>query len=209
MGDGWCDFQNNRGYCGWDAGDCCASTVKGGKVKLMFPSLCTSHLCRCLDPYAIENRNDLERAKFSSDRGIGPLTTETKMRLINITGETKLFDAQTMINRRNTIAVNPDQNVDNAFRSSSKLFHIGSKEMMILNFVHLKTVFARNVVDDVYKSLFFLSNSSSIEYEMDKLEILSREYKNFYISTKYVDVVRASIIRALRDQYKHLQFKSW
>ncbi|KAL1232119.1 Pappalysin-1 [Trichinella pseudospiralis] len=59
VGDGWCDFQNNRGYCGWDGGDCCASTAKGGKVKLMFPLLCTSHLCHCLDPYAIENRNKI------------------------------------------------------------------------------------------------------------------------------------------------------
>uniref|UniRef100_A0A5S6QYA8 Sushi domain-containing protein n=1 Tax=Trichuris muris TaxID=70415 RepID=A0A5S6QYA8_TRIMR len=57
--DGWCDFQNNRGYCGWDGGDCCPSTAAEGKVKLMFPSLCASHLCRCLDPYAIENRNEI------------------------------------------------------------------------------------------------------------------------------------------------------
>lgn len=55
MGDGWCDFQNNRGYCGWDGGDCCASTVRGGRVRLMFPSLCTSLLCQCIDPFAIEN----------------------------------------------------------------------------------------------------------------------------------------------------------
>ncbi|OZC08631.1 hypothetical protein X798_04312 [Onchocerca flexuosa] len=55
MGDGWCDFQNNRGYCGWDGGDCCASTVRGGRVRLMFPSLCTSILCQCIDPFAVEN----------------------------------------------------------------------------------------------------------------------------------------------------------
>lgn len=55
MGDGWCDFQNNRGYCGWDGGDCCVSTVRGGRVRLMFPSLCTSILCQCIDPFAAEN----------------------------------------------------------------------------------------------------------------------------------------------------------
>lgn len=55
VGDGWCDFQNNRGYCGWDNGDCCASTVRGGRVRLMFPTLCTSQLCQCIDPFAIEN----------------------------------------------------------------------------------------------------------------------------------------------------------
>ncbi|KAM3729084.1 Pappalysin-1 [Dirofilaria immitis] len=55
MGDGWCDFQNNRGYCNWDGGDCCASTVRGGRVRLMFPSLCTSILCQCIDPFAAEN----------------------------------------------------------------------------------------------------------------------------------------------------------
>ncbi|VDN02309.1 unnamed protein product [Thelazia callipaeda] len=56
MGDGWCDFQNNRGYCKWDGGDCCASTVRGGHVRLMFPSLCTSVLCQCIDPFAVENK---------------------------------------------------------------------------------------------------------------------------------------------------------
>ncbi|EJW76841.1 hypothetical protein WUBG_12252 [Wuchereria bancrofti] len=55
MDDGWCDFQNNRGYCDWDGGDCCASTVRGGLVRLMFPSLCTSILCQCIDPFAAEN----------------------------------------------------------------------------------------------------------------------------------------------------------
>ena len=55
VGDGWCDFQNNRGYCGWDGGDCCASTAREGRVRLMFPALCTSQLCSCLDPYADEN----------------------------------------------------------------------------------------------------------------------------------------------------------
>uniref|UniRef100_A0A915PPJ6 Sushi domain-containing protein n=1 Tax=Setaria digitata TaxID=48799 RepID=A0A915PPJ6_9BILA len=47
--------KNNRGYCAWDGGDCCASTVRGGRVRLMFPSLCTSILCQCIDPFAVEN----------------------------------------------------------------------------------------------------------------------------------------------------------
>uniref|UniRef100_A0A1I8EZY1 Uncharacterized protein n=1 Tax=Wuchereria bancrofti TaxID=6293 RepID=A0A1I8EZY1_WUCBA len=44
MDDSWCDFQNNRSYRDWDGGDCCASTVRGRRVRLMFPSLCTSIL---------------------------------------------------------------------------------------------------------------------------------------------------------------------
>ena len=32
-GDGNCDDENNNKGCGYDGGDCCAKTVKGGKVK--------------------------------------------------------------------------------------------------------------------------------------------------------------------------------
>ncbi|KAI6210615.1 hypothetical protein M3Y96_00346900 [Aphelenchoides besseyi] len=56
FGDGWCDFQNNRQYCHFDGGDCCNSTVSTRRVRLMFPMLCTHHLCQCIDPMAVENR---------------------------------------------------------------------------------------------------------------------------------------------------------
>jgi hypothetical protein len=32
-GDGNCDDNNNNKGCGWDGGDCCVASVKGGKVK--------------------------------------------------------------------------------------------------------------------------------------------------------------------------------
>ena len=32
-GDGNCDDDNNHKGCGYDGGDCCAGSVKGGKVK--------------------------------------------------------------------------------------------------------------------------------------------------------------------------------
>nr|XP_039270265.1 pappalysin-1-like [Styela clava] len=48
IGDRWCDKNNNREYCGWDGGDCCASTAKGKR------STC-AHECDCKDPNAEEN----------------------------------------------------------------------------------------------------------------------------------------------------------
>ena len=32
-GDGNCDDENNNKGCGYDGGDCCYKTVKGGKVE--------------------------------------------------------------------------------------------------------------------------------------------------------------------------------
>merc|ERR1712032_389061 len=46
-GDGNCDDENNNKGCGYDGGDCCAKTVKGGKVKKDY---CKK--CACLDPKA-------------------------------------------------------------------------------------------------------------------------------------------------------------
>merc|ERR1712222_154791 len=44
-GDGNCDDENNNKGCGYDGGDCCAKTVKGGLVKKDF---CKT--CKCVDP---------------------------------------------------------------------------------------------------------------------------------------------------------------
>ena len=33
VGDGNCDDNNNNARCGYDGGDCCAKSVKGGKVQ--------------------------------------------------------------------------------------------------------------------------------------------------------------------------------
>jgi len=44
-GDGTCDDENNSCGCDYDGGDCCAKSVKGGKLKL---SYCKQ--CKCLDP---------------------------------------------------------------------------------------------------------------------------------------------------------------
>merc|ERR1712032_375786 len=44
-GDGNCDDENNNKGCGYDGGDCCAKTVKGGQVKKNF-----CKMCKCIDP---------------------------------------------------------------------------------------------------------------------------------------------------------------
>lgn len=44
MGDNYCDAINNRAFCNYDGGDCCASTVKTKKVGLDVPLTATS--CR-------------------------------------------------------------------------------------------------------------------------------------------------------------------
>merc|ERR1712032_1649226 len=44
-GDGNCDDENNNKGCGYDGGDCCAKTVKGGQVKKNY---CKE--CKCVDP---------------------------------------------------------------------------------------------------------------------------------------------------------------
>merc|ERR1711937_974099 len=45
VGDGNCDDENNNCGCKYDGGDCCAKTVKGGKVKTDY---CKD--CSCVDP---------------------------------------------------------------------------------------------------------------------------------------------------------------
>merc|ERR1711988_1114653 len=44
-GDGNCDDENNVCGCGYDGGDCCAKSVKGGVVKKNY---CKA--CKCVDP---------------------------------------------------------------------------------------------------------------------------------------------------------------
>merc|ERR1719478_1742899 len=44
-GDGNCDDSNNNKGCAYDGGDCCAKSVKGGKVKKTY---CKA--CKCIDP---------------------------------------------------------------------------------------------------------------------------------------------------------------
>ncbi|XP_039618674.1 pregnancy-associated plasma protein A, pappalysin 1a [Polypterus senegalus] len=55
-GDNYCDAVNNRAFCKYDGGDCCASTVKTKKV-IPFPMSCDLHGdCACRDPVAQENK---------------------------------------------------------------------------------------------------------------------------------------------------------
>jgi len=44
-GDGNCDDANNNKGCGYDGGDCCVASVKGGKVNKAY---CKA--CKCIDP---------------------------------------------------------------------------------------------------------------------------------------------------------------
>nr|XP_033772401.1 pappalysin-2 [Geotrypetes seraphini] len=53
--DGWCDTNNNRAYCQYDGGDCCASTLSSKKV-IPFAADCDHDECACLDPAAVENQ---------------------------------------------------------------------------------------------------------------------------------------------------------
>ena len=52
IGDGWCDDSNNSEACGWDEGDCCASTC------IDDPYNCTESFLNCLDPSACENTGE-------------------------------------------------------------------------------------------------------------------------------------------------------
>ncbi|XP_029474617.1 pappalysin-2 [Rhinatrema bivittatum] len=53
--DGWCDTINNRAYCQYDGGDCCASTLSSRKV-IPFAADCDHDECTCRDPDAKENQ---------------------------------------------------------------------------------------------------------------------------------------------------------
>ncbi|XP_053549279.1 pappalysin-2 [Bombina bombina] len=55
QGDGWCDTINNRAYCQYDGGDCCASSLSSHKVT-PFAADCEDDECSCRDPHAEENR---------------------------------------------------------------------------------------------------------------------------------------------------------
>ena len=52
IGDGWCDDLNNNDACGWDDGDCCASTC------IDDPYNCTESFLNCQDPSACENTGE-------------------------------------------------------------------------------------------------------------------------------------------------------
>ncbi|KAM4642162.1 pappalysin-2 [Discoglossus pictus] len=53
--DGWCDTINNRAYCQYDGGDCCASTLSSHKV-IPFAADCEEDECTCRNPEAEENK---------------------------------------------------------------------------------------------------------------------------------------------------------
>uniref|UniRef100_A0A8C5WE45 Pappalysin 2 n=1 Tax=Leptobrachium leishanense TaxID=445787 RepID=A0A8C5WE45_9ANUR len=55
--DGWCDTINNRAYCQYDGGDCCASTLSSHKGQVIhFSADCERDECACRDPNAEENK---------------------------------------------------------------------------------------------------------------------------------------------------------
>merc|ERR1712000_572454 len=62
-GDGNCDDGNNNEGCAFDGGDCCAKTVKTGKLKTKF---CTE--CLCIDPNGQgEAAPKCKNSKFKGD----------------------------------------------------------------------------------------------------------------------------------------------
>ncbi|XP_075689190.1 pappalysin-2 [Rhinoderma darwinii] len=63
--DGWCDTINNRAYCQYDGGDCCASTLSSHKGQVIpFGAECEKDECTCRDPEAVENRS--QRTNWSA-----------------------------------------------------------------------------------------------------------------------------------------------
>ncbi|KAM9324715.1 pappalysin-2 [Gastrophryne carolinensis] len=56
--DGWCDKINNRAYCQYDGGDCCASTLSSHKGQVvLFGAEWEDDEYTCRDPEAEENRS--------------------------------------------------------------------------------------------------------------------------------------------------------
>lgn len=53
MGDNYCDAINNRAFCNYDGGDCCASTVKTKKVGPRAATLCRSLLVPSQDHWHV------------------------------------------------------------------------------------------------------------------------------------------------------------
>ncbi|MBT6433587.1 MAG: hypothetical protein HOK28_10870 [Deltaproteobacteria bacterium] len=56
-GDGWCDPSNNTETCGWDGGDCCASTCPESAQFI-----CGNFSYECQDPEACENNGGCDPA---------------------------------------------------------------------------------------------------------------------------------------------------
>ncbi|KAM4722913.1 pappalysin-2 [Rhinophrynus dorsalis] len=74
LADGWCDTINNRAYCQYDGGDCCASTLSSHKV-IPFAADCEEDECTCRDPDAEENRThrlDLHRQQSGTNSQTQP-----------------------------------------------------------------------------------------------------------------------------------------
>eukprot|EP00062_Callorhinchus_milii_P011402 gi/632957379/ref/XP_007894444.1/ PREDICTED: pappalysin-1 [Callorhinchus milii] len=65
IGDNYCDGGNNRAYCNYDGGDCCASTLNRKVVP--FPMSCELNGdCACRDPVAQENvKGKRQRFRYS------------------------------------------------------------------------------------------------------------------------------------------------
>ncbi|XP_003380869.1 putative sushi domain protein [Trichinella spiralis] len=236
VGDGWCDFQNNRAYCGWDGGDCCASTAKGGKVKLMFPLLCTSHLCRCLDPYAVENRNPriIPRAFLVHGYHGSETLDKEEEEDLHENNSTEHFQSPDLM-----MLMNNDKNRTNPSwkplglgsrvkfawetsgggSSTAKLDHLSSS-MLVLFLQALK-----NVSSDPRDPFLLLQNSATTNAtikRLKELDAITRFLKRPTASTAQPltwtarwfrrrvvhPQLSTSILKALRKQHESLQVKS-
>merc|ERR1712048_228191 len=65
VGDGNCDDNNNNKGCEYDGGDCCAKSVKGGKVQETY---CPK--CECIDP-AYQEQSTGKKCGLPSYKGDG------------------------------------------------------------------------------------------------------------------------------------------
>ncbi|CDW52559.1 Laminin G 3 and Notch and Sushi and Peptidase M43 domain containing protein [Trichuris trichiura] len=226
--DGWCDFQNNRGYCGWDGGDCCASTAAEGKVKLMFPSLCASHLCRCLDPYAIENRNEIVRqglvrradvdvASFQLAR-----TNENSNGSLRFGGGKKLnrsSDRTSSLQGRILLAERFDQISDKSLRHSTLPAYLWTANWLE-QFVNLSSELHSCIIRSLHPNgldcnncTCSLADSARHWYNVDRLTRLMKQSSRNMLTRQYMPHMpsphlRAAIVKALRKLTKNFHVKS-
>merc|ERR1712210_326188 len=66
IGDGICDDENNNCGCGFDKGDCCNRSVKGGSVKTTY---CKE--CKCKDPQYPDDHKHACKDKCTAPGYIG------------------------------------------------------------------------------------------------------------------------------------------
>lgn len=176
-------------------------------MKLMFPSLCTSHLCQCLDPYAIENRNELERAKL--------LSTDFNFasRALQQAGDKEIRKIQRNWWSQNDSLVDwtqPSPNLDQAIPQHLRPQSL-SLSTMDLSLLNVFDISKALVMENVTKEELFMKPGFAMQLEA--LNAKLREYKSFaakgrWNSRYHTQKIRSLLFMALREEYKNLQTRT-